>query len=411
MDEIVRVFSAQGNIRDYMSFNVYEEYLIQFKSKPSNTTFRNDDGSLKMLNYKKFEKYLYDEFKGDVKILHTSNEYVSDLKILNKVYLIDMVGLIVASCEESSHYYTSEELDKLKLRNIKTIIGRIDFLHHSMMNKDDENFKKLSKIINKSNINYNIKRNSIEMVSMSNGNFYAEDFYLKDDFLVWKDPDLHYGNGFEEFHNNLLEKLKTNSKGLTMLHGVPGSGKTQYIRKIISDVSEIGKILYFSPMMVSSITNPDFIDFITNWAKEDDENKKKRYIVIEDAEPLLESREISRNGGITNLLNLTSGLLSDILSIQYICTFNTKISNIDEALLREERLTAIKEFDRLSKDQTMKLTNHIGISEDEVNAYIENKTKKKDGRLTLAEIYSIKNKNEILTHNIITKKGMGFRNE
>jgi len=171
-------------------------------------------------------------------------------------------------------------------------------------------------------------------------------------------------------------------------------------------MSEKARVLYFSPAMISSVTNPEFIDFITDWSKADDEDKK-RIIVLEDAEPLLENRNNNRNNGITNLLNLTSGLLSDILSIQYICTFNTNIEDIDRALLREERLTAIKKFDYLNKEQILNLIHHIEISEDQIDILMENKGR---NELSLAEIYSIKNKNKIIQHGVtLTNKRIGFK--
>jgi ATP-dependent 26S proteasome regulatory subunit len=91
-------------------------------------------------------------------------------------------------------------------------------------------------------------------------------------------------------------------------------------------------------------------------------------------------------------LNLTDGLLNDILNIQIIATFNTKLSNIDKALLRPERLIARKEFSELSIERGKILAEKININPDLINK-----------ELTLADIYAFKNESKPITHNISEK--------
>jgi hypothetical protein len=184
------------------------------------------------------------------------------------------------------------------------------------------------------------------------------------------------------------------------------SHNTFYIRQLIKELTkEDANILYFSPMMVSSITDPSFINFITNWATGND--NKKGILLIEDADPLLETRSNGRNVGISNLLNLTDGLLNDILKIQIIATFNTKISNLDEALLRPERLIARKEFKSLSKVDVYKLIEAVDISKEKIDKYFADNPK--NCEMTLAEIYALKKDNEIIEHDVKkSEKKMGF---
>lgn len=167
------------------------------------------------------------------------------------------------------------------------------------------------------------------------------------------------------------------------------SHNTTFVRhllKTIKNENNKNNILYFPPTMVDAVTDPSFIDFISNWAYD---AEGKNYLLIEDAEPLLESRDQSRNMGITNLLNMTDGLLNDILNLQIIATFNTELKNIDDALLRPERLLGRKNFKNLNKENALKLAEKI-----EVDA-----TKIKDN-MSLADIYSLKNKTSVLVHDI-----------
>jgi ATP-dependent 26S proteasome regulatory subunit len=104
------------------------------------------------------------------------------------------------------------------------------------------------------------------------------------------------------------------------------------------------------------------------------------------------AREENRFGGaISNILNMSDGLMSDIFNIKFICTFNTDISNIDEALLRPGRCFVNYEFKALSKDKSTKLLESLGHKVDVQK------------EMTLAEIYNY-DPNTIKT----TKKKVGF---
>ena len=66
---------------------------------------------------------------------------------------------------------------------------------------------------------------SIGMVSWDEGNFYVKDFDLKDKSVDLQLLDEHYGTGFIEFNDKLIKRLTEETKGLTLFHGIHGSGK------------------------------------------------------------------------------------------------------------------------------------------------------------------------------------------
>jgi len=223
-----------------------------------------------------------------------------------------------------------------------------------------------------------------------------ENIYVKDlkigDNIITKDGieeiiDIKKTGYYEEMYD--LELDDNNFKYYTndIL-----SHNTYYIRYLLSKLTKEDKnILYFPPSMINSITDPSFVNFINSWIND---NEKSCIILIEDAEPLLVSRNNDdRNMGITNLLNLTDGVLNDIFGIQIIATFNTDLNSLDDALLRPERLIARKEFNPLSKNRSIELFEKLKIDKNRV----------KDN-MTLAEIYSIKKKNEILLHDVNDKR-------
>jgi len=208
--------------------------------------------------------------------------------------------------------------------------------------------------------------------------------------------DLHYGENFSEFHGKLTGLLKSDSKGLIIFHGQPGTGKTYYIRMLLKDLVKSKKnVLYVPSNFIDSFLDPSFITFLSDWILE---QNNPTIILLEDAECLVESRDSGvRSLGISNLLNITDGILNDILGTQIILTFNTNLDYIDSALLRPERLLARKEFTSLNKEESIKLISHLGINHEATDD------------MSLADIYSLKNNRKVLYHNIKEKKSkVGF---
>lgn len=194
----------------------------------------------------------------------------------------------------------------------------------------------------------------------------------------------NYNDDFLPVHRVILRRLsKKNDKGLVLLHGKPGTGKTSYIRYLISKVKK--NVIFLPPQLALSITRPDLISLILDNANS--------IFVIEDAENLIVSRETDEHSPVSTLLNLTDGLLSDSLAIQIICTFNTDISRIDKALMRKGRLIAKYEFRPLEVEKAQRLVNKLGL-----NKVITEPT-------TLAEIY---NDEQIILDNYTEPKRIGF---
>jgi ATP-dependent 26S proteasome regulatory subunit len=99
-------------------------------------------------------------------------------------------------------------------------------------------------------------------------------------------------------------------------------------------------------------------------------------LIIEDAEEAIKSR---KQGGATvdKILNLSDGIISDFLGTQIICTFNSDIAVIDEALLRKGRLILKHEFKKLDIQSAQKLADKLG------------KEIKVDKEMTVSEVYNV----------------------
>ncbi len=199
------------------------------------------------------------------------------------------------------------------------------------------------------------------------------------------DIDLYYNDDFKAIDALIKERLhKEKDKGIVLLHGLPGTGKTTYLRHLIGSLKK--KVMFVSPSVATNLMNPEFMDLLID--------NPNAVLVIEDAENIIMDRRYNNNSGVSNLLNISDGLLSDCLNVQIICTFNSDITYVDNALLREGRLIAKYAFDKLEVKKANALSQHLQLG----------KTFYKP--MTLAEIT---NTNTVITETIKTNHVVGFR--
>jgi ATP-dependent 26S proteasome regulatory subunit len=213
------------------------------------------------------------------------------------------------------------------------------------------------------------KKSQVYMVVQRHGGLDLQDFEID---IPTMDIEMNYGSEWASKHEDLMEVLSfKKKKGIALLHGLPGTGKSMYIRHLISTLSERKTVIYLPNQLISCITDPGFIPLMAEYSGS--------ILVIEDADEAIKSR---KNGGgtVDKLLNLADGILSDFLGMQIICTFNNDLSTIDEALLRKGRLILKHEFDKLSIESAQKLSDKLGFK-----TVIENP-------MTLAEIYNQEDK-------------------
>lgn len=166
------------------------------------------------------------------------------------------------------------------------------------------------------------------------------------------DLSLFYEDDFAAVNDIICRRLKNNKdKGIVLLHGMPGTGKTTYLRYLIGKIKK--RILFVSPSIAGDITSPDFVQLLVN--------NPNSVLIIEDAENVIMDRKISNNASVSNLLNVSDGLLADFLNVQIICTFNNSLTLVDNALLRKGRLIAKYEFGKLGIEKAQRLSDHLGF--------------------------------------------------
>lgn len=187
-------------------------------------------------------------------------------------------------------------------------------------------------------------------------------------------------NSLEEYY----DKFNTSDENILILIGEPGTGKTTFIRGLLSHTKESASIIYDK----NPLSNDDiFVDWFES---------NNKYFIFEDSDQLLIPRE-DQNDIMVKFLNIADGLISTS-SKKIIFSTNLKsVNQIDEALIRPGRCFDILEFKKLNPHEVKILTEKMNLP------YIE-------GERTLAEIFSNVNKSNKMFFNFddISKHKIGF---
>ena len=217
--------------------------------------------------------------------------------------------------------------------------------------------------------------NNVYTVAYENG-FYLNKLPTKD----FSELDIlkNYNDDFVT-ENEIIKKFveAENESGLMILHGDKGTGKSTYIRHLISANPE-KKFVYIPANLVNMLSQPNFSSFLMTL--------QDHIIILEDCEEAIKDRKANGSpAAVSLLLNLTDGLLSDGLGLKFICTFNDDVKNIDSALLRRGRLISKYEFKPLATDKANALLEELyGEKFDKGEYEISPAT---DKPLSLADIY------------------------
>ena len=191
------------------------------------------------------------------------------------------------------------------------------------------------------------------------------------------DIELNYGNKFKEIHDIVTQRLTEKPSGLYMFHGEPGTGKTTYIKYLAGNINR--NFIYIPTNMLEYFTtDPNSLSVLLK--------KPNSVLVLEDAEKAILKRE---GGGsscsVSSLLNLSDGIMSDIMKTAIVLTYNCPKQDIDEALRRKGRLQVDYEFDLLSKKDAIALAESLKYPTEIIEEEIK-------GNMSLADIYNLKTK-------------------
>ncbi len=156
--------------------------------------------------------------------------------------------------------------------------------------------------------------------------------------------DTMYNDNFLPVHHHIKHSLTDSSKGIVLLHGLAGTGKTNYLKWLTGQIPD-KKFIFVPTTIIHLLTDPSFIRLLID--------NKNSVLVLEDCENYIAERasDNPHTDVVASILNIADGMLSDIVECQMICTFNASIDKIDTALLRKGRLIAEYRFKELTIDK------------------------------------------------------------
>lgn len=164
--------------------------------------------------------------------------------------------------------------------------------------------------------------------------------------------DLYYNDDVLKSANKVSKYIRRNKKGLTIIYGERGTGKTSLVNYMIEKAS---KISIFIPcnMIESTINSPDFKNFLNRY--------KDSILVIDDSEIYFSELYTKSNIFTNNILQLVDGFQSDSFNINIITILNVgSHSDIDHSLIECNNLVDVIEIGKLDIKKSKELSSHLG---------------------------------------------------
>ena len=168
----------------------------------------------------------------------------------------------------------------------------------------------------------------------------------------------------EESLEDYYDRYMESNASILLLIGPPGTGKTTFIRGLLSHRNSSALVTYDSAILEKDYVFARFI--------EDD----AEVMVLEDSDAFLKSRT-DGNTMMHRFLNVGDGLVTTKGKKMIFSTNLPSIRDIDSALIRPGRCFDIVTFGELSREQALELANKLGVE----------LTRDKD-KYSLAEIFN-----------------------
>ena len=132
---------------------------------------------------------------------------------------------------------------------------------------------------------------------------------------------------------------------LVVISGQPGTGKTYFIRGLVSELANKLSFIFIPAKFAGEIDSPNLVSLLLDHKKN---VNKSMILLIEDADLCIEARDGGNLSIISSLLNYTDGILGSLLDIRVIATTNMENIQLDKAVLRSGRLLTKFEIEKLS---------------------------------------------------------------
>ena len=173
---------------------------------------------------------------------------------------------------------------------------------------------------------------------------------------------LHYGDDLVLWEAELIQRLQNQINGLVVMRGEPGTGKSSFLRHLIARLAKTHRAYLVPTSHFGMLASPEMPSF---WAGQNYRSKLQNLLILEDAEALLGRRDGTNDAQVSNLLNMSDGLLGDSMRVQIVATVNASLDKLDPAITRRGRLTGYRQFRRLTRTEAQRLATakHLTLAD------------------------------------------------
>ena len=153
----------------------------------------------------------------------------------------------------------------------------------------------------------------------------------------------------QEGVDKYIDRFLDADSSILLMVGPPGTGKTSFLRHMISSRNLIANVTYDEELLSS---DEFFHSFITS---------KSQLMVIEDADNLISSRD-SGNRLIPRFLNTAEGLVKVGKKKMVFTTNLPNVQSVDEALVRPGRCFDVMKTRQLTHKEMIAATSAAGLT-------------------------------------------------
>lgn len=237
------------------------------------------------------------------------------------------------------------EYEKNTERSIVT-----DIIIYYKSEDENENINKIIEQINSCIISYEQTANQFNQLIITSDGLSIEPIeILKFDS---KNFNMYYNDSVIKDSKKMIKNLKEYNKGLSIVYGERGVGKTSLVCNVLS---KLDKISIFIPLSLLDITinSHEFKNFIRKY--------KDCIIVIDDCEIFFSNTHIKSNILSNNIVQMVDGISSDMDNIHIIIILNTdSINSIDPILVDSNNILSIIEVDKLTNKKSKRIQKLLG---------------------------------------------------
>lgn len=179
-----------------------------------------------------------------------------------------------------------------------------------------------------------------------------------------------------EAYDHVLADLRSDAPcgRFVLLEGPPGTGKSWLVRALATESDAL--FVFVSPGLMGRMSAPEVVPTLLR----EREREVPIVLILEDADLAIVRRAADNLSLVSELCNLTDGLLAELIDIRIVATTNARRVEVDDAILRPGRLCADVAIGALPEEQAAAVYRRLTGRDPEARL---------GGARTLAEIYRL----------------------